>query len=263
MSPDEVLAARLEQTAATDESGNTAYDLSPVGPTPSAAVEPTAYFDPSMQTEGLSWCIDLTAPDSTFILPVVLWLSISANIIFRRTAGGSKTAASPKAEDATPRKAEFKVDDFTTGPMDPKALKVLTAPTYGENTRVEPFLGFLPPINNAQRIGLCIAMALGGAMLQMPAAVLLYFIPSLAVGWVQRRWLDANATDLDPLYESMYQATRALQEAELAPRRNQDVIKERHKVFEEAVFALDWEVFKHERCGRKRREYFSEGAQFE
>ncbi|TKA75870.1 hypothetical protein B0A55_04854 [Friedmanniomyces simplex] len=253
MSRDEVLAARLEQTAATDESGNIAYDLSPVGPTPSAAVEPTAYFDPSMQTEGLSWCIDLTAPDSTFILPVVLWLSISANIIFRRTAGGSKTAASPKTEDATPRKAELKFDDFTTGPMDPKALKVLTAPTYGDNTSGERFLGFLPPINNAQRIGLCIAMALGGAMLQMPAAVLLYFIPSLAVG----------ATDLDPLYESMYQATRALQEAELAPRRNQDVIKKRHKAFEEAVFAIDWEVFKHERCGKKRREYFSEGAQFE
>ncbi|KAK1053289.1 hypothetical protein LTR74_016278 [Friedmanniomyces endolithicus] len=194
-SHDEDMAQRLELTATTDEAGKVSYDLSTLNATPGAG-EPSAYFDPSMQTEGLNWCIDLTASDSTFILPILLWLSVSANIIFQRTASPPKKVAVPtkaKAHDAASQLPELKPDKtFDTGAVSPEALNTLTAPAYGSSNSDKRFLGYLPPVTNLQRIQLCIVLVILAAILKIPAAIFLYWIPSLAVGAVQRRWLAAK-----------------------------------------------------------------------
>ncbi|KAK0947197.1 hypothetical protein LTR29_001480 [Friedmanniomyces endolithicus] len=195
MSHDEDLAQRLEMTATTGESGNVSYDLSRLNAAPGAG-EPSAYLDTSLQAEGLNWCVDLTAPDPTFILPILLWLSVSANIIFQGTAGRPMKVAVPtsaKAKDAASQSPELKPDQtFDSGAVSPEALNTLTAPAYGSNNSDKRFLGFLPPVTNLQRNQLCIVLAIMGAMLKIPAAIFLYWIPSLAIGAVQRRWLAAK-----------------------------------------------------------------------
>ncbi|KAK1065604.1 hypothetical protein LTR12_000347 [Friedmanniomyces endolithicus] len=183
MSPEEDMAQRLELTATTDEAGNMSYDPSKLNAAPGAG-EPSAYFDSSLQTEGLGWFVDLTAADATFILPILLWLSVSANIIFQRTAGRPKKVVVPttaRVQDATSQSPELKADKtFDTGALSPEALRTLTAPPLGSNSSDNRFLGFLPPITNLQRIQLCIALVILSAMLKIPAAIFLYFIPSLA-----------------------------------------------------------------------------------
>ncbi|KAK0353134.1 hypothetical protein LTR02_007641 [Friedmanniomyces endolithicus] len=69
--------------------------------------------------------------------------------------------------------------------------------------------------------------------------------------------------DLDPFYEVMYHASNELRKAELAPRRNKNLVKERRKAFEDAIRAIDGEVAKHERCRRKREDYSSQAARFD
>ncbi|KAK0787337.1 hypothetical protein LTR91_012871 [Friedmanniomyces endolithicus] len=195
ISHDEDMAQRLELTATTDEAGIVSYDLSRLNAAPDAG-ETSAYFDPSLQTEGLNWCVDLTASDSTFTLPILLWLSVSANIIFQRTAGPPKKVAVPtkaKAQDAVSQSSELKRDEtFDTDALSPEALNTLTAPAYGSKNSDKRFLGFLPPVTNLQRIQLCIVLVILGTILKIPAAIFLYWIPSLAVGAVQRRWLAAK-----------------------------------------------------------------------
>ncbi|KAK3654504.1 hypothetical protein LTR56_003149 [Elasticomyces elasticus] len=81
--------------------------------------------------------------------------------------------------------------------------------------------------------------------------------------WCCSRSCCESAKELNLLYEDVYHATRELQQAELDPRRNKALIKERREAFEEAVRAIDHEKARHERCARKRKEYLSEGAQYE
>jgi len=57
----------------------------------------------------------------------------------------------------------------------------------------------MPPITNLQRIGLCITILFWFAALKMPAAILLYFVPSLMMGWVQRVWLERKVPVLPPI----------------------------------------------------------------
>ncbi|KAK3114990.1 hypothetical protein LTR53_006119 [Teratosphaeriaceae sp. CCFEE 6253] len=86
---DEPMAQRVDQPhMGVDAYGEPVSDLSQLGTPPSTTLAPTEYFDPSMHTEGLGWYLDLTAPDPTFTLPIVLWAAISLNIIYRRSVGG-------------------------------------------------------------------------------------------------------------------------------------------------------------------------------
>jgi mitochondrial inner membrane protein COX18 len=43
----------------------------------------STYFDSALQTEGLSWCTDLTIPDPTFVLPITFFAVLMANIVLR------------------------------------------------------------------------------------------------------------------------------------------------------------------------------------
>lgn len=194
---DEALEARMEEATTVDAHGNVTYDFTRLSPAQADEAKYTAYFDPSLQQEGIAgWCMDLTVPDPTLMLPVMLGLGMAANIIFRPTAGArpqasqgplSRGPAIPPKPATTKPTASSDLD--TVDPSaNASAQATLSAPPYTP----PKFLGFLPPVTNAQRIGLVIAMAFGFAALKMPAAILLYFIPSLAVGWVQRRWLDVK-----------------------------------------------------------------------
>jgi inner membrane protein COX18 len=50
----------------------------------------------------------------------------------------------------------------------------------------KPALGF------GQRLGLSFSLIFGIAATQFPAAVLLYLVPSMTMGWLQTRWLDVK-----------------------------------------------------------------------
>lgn len=112
------------------------------------STEPTSlYFDPTLQTEGLSWATDLTVLDPTFILPFGLLVTMMANSLLR--------------------------------PIPPGAIPTSSDP----GTQAARMFYY-------RRWSLSFAWLFFFATIKMPAAILLYFIPSLAVGWVQQRWMD-------------------------------------------------------------------------
>lgn len=176
------LREMMEQAATMDESGDLQYDFTKL-PKVEAEREYSAYFDPSLQEEGISWwCMDLTVPDPTLMLPIMLGLGVATNILSRPTAAAARPPG-PLAPSKPTTEPSLDLDGANR-----KAQMTLQAPHY----EPKKFLGFLPPITNLQRIGLVLAMGFSFAALKMPAAILLYFIPSLVVGWVQNRWLDAK-----------------------------------------------------------------------
>lgn len=136
MFPDDYLKA-LTQDSPTE----TTTEL----PTLSAPDTTSPYFDPSMQTEGLSWVTNLTLPDPTWVLPGMLFNTMFFSSLLRPT----------------------------------------TATTLSGEKK-----GFLTRLTFVQRLGIAFAYLFFFAAINMPSAVLLYFVPSLAVGWLQQRWLD-------------------------------------------------------------------------
>ena len=96
-----------------------------------------SYLDPTLQTEGLNWCSDLTVADPTGLLPLTLLATMCSTVLYQSVAGASK----------------------------------LTNLTF------------------MQRVGLCFAFLFFLVSQQMPAGILLYFIPSLAAGWLQSRYV--------------------------------------------------------------------------
>ncbi|KAK5127333.1 hypothetical protein LTR85_006672 [Meristemomyces frigidus] len=194
----------LQAATTADEDGMTSIDLSRLR----GAEEPSthvysAYFDPTLKDEGFSWCMDLTAPDPTLLLPTALALTMATNIIFRPTAGRPKTSSPPPlASHATPTSTQLPValpgayDQHTTTPI----TSTPGAPDAPPSPDPRGVLAkYLPPITNLQRIGLCITILFWFAALKMPAAILLYFVPSLIVGALQRRWLDRKVPVLPPV----------------------------------------------------------------
>lgn len=176
----ELMAERLEQGKTLDVNGNTVYDFSSLPPPARPDVVYAPYTDVSMQTEGFSWITDLSAPDPTFTLPVLLWLAISLNIILRPSIGSRSTIQQSRDPDVlVPRE------------VDPQAQAVFSHPQFGAKVS-KNFLGIFPPVTNLQRIGLSIGLVFGFAMLKLPAGILLYMLPSLAVGWLQGRYLNVR-----------------------------------------------------------------------
>lgn len=111
---------------------------------PTLPVEPP-WFDPTMTTEGLWWCPDLTASDPTLFLPVLFSTTFFASIYFspRLSGGGGVNGSGTATGKAT----------------------------------------------NMQRIGMTVAMLSIVPALQMPVALLLYYIANIGVSAVHTRWL--------------------------------------------------------------------------
>ncbi|KAK3673834.1 hypothetical protein LTR78_006389 [Recurvomyces mirabilis] len=180
-SRDELMAERLEQIMTLDGNGNPVYDFSSLPPPAPPDLVYAPYTDLSMQSEGLGWITDLSAPDPTLTLPVLMWLALSLNVILRPTVGDTSKAPLPRESNVL-APTESKSEKMT------EAQAVLSTPKHGANAR-KNFLGIFPPVTNLQRIGLCISMAFGFASMRFPAGILLYMFSSLVVGWLQTRWL--------------------------------------------------------------------------
>ncbi|KAG9752627.1 hypothetical protein KCU75_g13132, partial [Aureobasidium melanogenum] len=58
----------------------------------------SAWFDPTLLTEGFSWCPDLTASDPTLILPVIFSSTFFASIYFAPRIQGTVTTTGSKSE---------------------------------------------------------------------------------------------------------------------------------------------------------------------
>ncbi|KAK4575261.1 hypothetical protein LTR86_001113 [Recurvomyces mirabilis] len=152
-SRDELMAEKLEQMMTLDINGNPVYDFSSLPPPAPPDLVYAPYTDLSMQSEGLGWITDLSAPDPTLTLPVLMWLALSLNVILRPTLGDASQAPLPK-ESSVLAPADSKSEKIT------EAQAVLS--TLESNVHAsKKFLGIFPPVTNLQRIGLCLSLAFG------------------------------------------------------------------------------------------------------
>ncbi|KAK3055326.1 hypothetical protein LTR09_003879 [Extremus antarcticus] len=191
--PAELLAARLQ--AAWDEKMAQAKDGelvdltgAPISPEEAfSALDPhmleplsridtaSPYFDAALQSEGLSWCTNLTATDPTWMLPVMASTVLISSVLYRPS--GYKT---PKK----PIPLNMKDHDTEDKPSEPKSILLKLAEKrkdYTEN------------LSGTQKISLAGAYLFSIATFNLPAAVLLYLIPSVAIGWLQNRPLRFRA----------------------------------------------------------------------
>lgn len=138
----------------------------------------TAYFDPSLMTEGLSWFTDLTGPDTTLLLPATLGLTMLVTALFRPTVGKPLSAIRPKKADSNSGKQTqgSSSSDADPGKAGDEAAKATIA--------------YFEGLGSMQRFGILMSPVFFLVGLKLPVAVLLYFIPSIALGWLQSRWLD-------------------------------------------------------------------------
>ncbi|KAI6901160.1 hypothetical protein KC318_g8192 [Hortaea werneckii] len=165
---------QLRAAMVTDANGNVTVDLAQLQHAaqdlPPAPTAYSASFDPSLQLEGLPWCLDLTLPDSSFILPTSLVLIIAAGIIFKPGQSFSKPRSPPSAKPSAPNN--------TTPSPSPTQQQPLTPPYR-----------LLPRITNLQRLHLSILFPFWLVALQFPAAIVLYIASSSAIATLQRWWV--------------------------------------------------------------------------
>lgn len=135
------------------------------------------YYDSSLTTEGLAWFHDLTIPDPTLCFPALLFTTLLATIILRPTLGKPSTPSKRlNGKKSTQDKSEDPEMIFTTPPK-----------TWNPLSAVSKFYDQMPW---SQRLGVWLSCLFYFGAMNMPVGILLYFIPSIALGWLQTRWLD-------------------------------------------------------------------------
>jgi inner membrane protein COX18 len=95
--------AETAQIAAQSAAQDAATHVAPETSTAVADHVNSVWFDPTLLTEGLSWCPDLTACDPTMILPILFSSSFFASIYFAPRIQG---AASTTGTDSAPERAK-------------------------------------------------------------------------------------------------------------------------------------------------------------
>lgn len=166
---DELLAARLEQVRearlqqAQDPGVDSGSGTQTVSDNLFQSHEPPApplihtdapYFDPTMQTEGLSWCTDLTIADPTGFLPC-LFAGVMIGTIL--------------------------LNPLTT----PRIIRPRSWTPW-------PVLYLARNYSIMQMFGTAIAVAFGMVLQHVPAATVLYLTASSVTAFVQRKVLDFN-----------------------------------------------------------------------
>ena len=162
--------------------------------TPQQRRETNPWFQPSLQTEGLFFCPDLTKRDESMILPFLFIGSFAASILFAPRAdtavpseGDTPASTLPSLNDP-PEKTATKNELFPglkkndTPASTPPASKDLPKKS---DTKNELFSG----LNNMQRLFLTATIFIFPSALQMPSALLLYFISNIGIGALQTRML--------------------------------------------------------------------------
>lgn len=156
-------------------------------PSPMDSIDTAStYFDPTLTTEGLSWCTDLTLRDPTLFLPATLTITMILVNILRPTVGNPSQLINRARQHQTPDARPEHSQRDQTLPKRPK-------------TSTEALLGDWPRMTILQRMGIFISFLFGYAALQLPAGILLYLIPSIATGWLQSRWLDSKYPLAQPI----------------------------------------------------------------
>jgi len=121
-----------------------------------------AHFDPSLQTEGLSWCVDLTAADPYAVLPILTCVMMASNILLK-----------------------------------PRSMPGPTS--LPDNPILRPLRFFMQRYSRGQKFLMVVVGAVGYSLSLVPAAVNLYFLSSVVTGFVQRKWLDFNKPLRSPI----------------------------------------------------------------
>ncbi|KAK4610784.1 uncharacterized protein CLAFUR5_13868 [Fulvia fulva] len=203
MTPDERLAERLHAAREAQEAGGLppgmtdtellehAHHLSPLK-TPEYA----AYLDPTLQVEGLSWCPDLTSIDPTFTLPVALSLTIAATAFLRTSARDLEDLqdeAHKKSAEVIASKPASHPPQPSSPPQKQNANSLQAALQEADRvnaTAPATMAGPLAHLTFRQRITLTVSMVFFLFALKLPAALLLYLVPSFAVGFLQGKYMD-------------------------------------------------------------------------
>lgn len=126
-------------------------------PPPTVSPEPSSWFDPTLQTEGLAWFTDLTVADPLGYLPTATGLIMMASILLN------------------PLKKPVKVRP-SMRPFFNRLPAVIAFP--------------MTRYSILQLFGMTISCLFGIVLHHMPAGVVLYFLTSVSTNLVQKRWLD-------------------------------------------------------------------------
>ncbi|KAI7207569.1 hypothetical protein KC333_g9398 [Hortaea werneckii] len=163
---------QLRAAMVTDADGNVTVDFAQLQQfaqdLPPAPTAYSASFDPSLQFEGLPWCLDLTLQDTSFILPTSLVLIMAAGIIYKPVQSLSKPRSPPSAKPSA---------------------SIPPSPSPTPQQPLPPPYRLLPPITNLQRLQLSILPPFWLAALQFPAAIVLYVASSSAITTLQKWWV--------------------------------------------------------------------------
>ena len=144
------------------------------------------FFDPTMQTEGLLWCPDLTIPDPTGALTLGVTVTMAASFLLRPVLNKPPVKPKTTSNDSNQPQKPPEAQLHPSAPDPSKPLATQPQPIVHRIRSWGPFTKF----TFGQRIGLSFAFLFAAISANMPAAILLYFIPSIAIGWAQNRWLD-------------------------------------------------------------------------
>jgi inner membrane protein COX18 len=113
------------------------------------------HFDPSLQTEGLFWCADLTAIDPYAVLPMLTSAAMICNVLLN------------------PQK--------------------IPSPTSLPDGKIwQPLRFLVQRYSFGQKFIAGLACLVGYGLQNLPAAVVLYIFSSVVTGFAQRRWLDTT-----------------------------------------------------------------------
>ncbi|KAH0177445.1 hypothetical protein KCU82_g2018, partial [Aureobasidium melanogenum] len=96
--PNGVPTSAQDVLSATETAQDVTGDLAQEASTAVAGHVNSAWFDPTLLTEGFSWCPDLTASDPTLILPVIFSSTFFASIYFAPRIQGTVTTTGSKSE---------------------------------------------------------------------------------------------------------------------------------------------------------------------
>jgi mitochondrial inner membrane protein COX18 len=165
-------------------------------------------FDPSLKTEGFEWCVDLTAPDPTFILPAVVSALFMSSILFGKKVGGktrkteplgkgirdlvalrqaqrpAPSAAIQQPTTASPNRLQEAIKD----PLDP--LSRLPAEAQAVLAKPPPKqvdFPILSTLSNWDRILLSCGILMFFALINLPAGAVLYLASSQILVRLQDR----------------------------------------------------------------------------
>jgi inner membrane protein COX18 len=155
-------------------------------------------LDPTLQTEGLSFCPDLTLADPTGILPQCLLAVIVLSAFF------SPRALEPDIRVRSGRAHIENVVDSLPGSITPNpdaenAIRAARKPGRGHPWPLNRVAEHVHALTFPQRITMFVGLYFFFIAQAMPAGMVLYLISSWTVGFVQRVWLDVRYPAVTPI----------------------------------------------------------------